>query len=67
MLERQAQDGWRKSSYSAITNHCVEVRLRDPIEVRDSKNRSGPILRFDPSEWTDFIGAIKEGAFDAGR
>jgi hypothetical protein len=68
MLLQQAQDDWRKSSFSAITNHCVEVRFTDAgVEVRDSKDRGGPSLRFDSDKWAEFIGAIQEGAFDASR
>jgi hypothetical protein len=32
--------------------------------VRDSKDRSGPVLAFDPDQWRAFIDGVKQGDFD---
>ena len=55
---------WRKSSYSGV-NGCVEVALvADESPVRDSKDRSGPTLRFTPEEWRAFLAGARDGEFD---
>jgi hypothetical protein len=36
----------------------------DAIQVRDSKNRTGPVLTFTRDEWRAFIGGTKDGEFD---
>jgi hypothetical protein len=55
---------WRKSSYSG-NNGCVEVGLAgDQVVVRDSKDRSGPALRFTPEEWRAFLAGARDGEFD---
>ncbi|MFE4455983.1 DUF397 domain-containing protein [Nocardia tengchongensis] len=48
---------WYKSSRSETSNQCVEVRHDpDATLVRDTKdNGTGPILRFAPEAWTDFV------------
>jgi hypothetical protein len=53
---------WRKSTASSGggNDQCLEVALRpDLVLVRDSKNTTGPILRFAPPTWTGFIGAVQ--------
>jgi Domain of unknown function (DUF397). len=50
---------------SASTGNCVEVAdLGLAIGVRDSKNPTGPALRFSRDEFTAFVDAVKDGAFD---
>jgi hypothetical protein len=56
---------WRKSSRSGNNGQCVEVRDRgDAIDVRDSKNPSGPALLFTAAEWDAFVSGVKAGEFD---
>ena len=40
---------WKKSSYSGSQANCVEVTVRDRIMVRDTKDRTGRVLRFTPA------------------
>jgi hypothetical protein len=50
---------WRTSTRSQANGACVEVCLnRLRVEVRDSKDRSGPVLSFTPRQWTTFIDAV---------
>jgi hypothetical protein len=57
---------WKKSSKSGTNGgQCVEVRRYDEaIQVRDSKDPTGPVLRFTRKEWAAFLGGAKEGEFD---
>ena len=54
---------WRKSSYSAGQGNCVEIADNFPgiVAVRDSKNPSGPVLRFGADTWQAFVSNIKAG------
>jgi hypothetical protein len=47
-------------------NRCVEVLdLPDGgRKVRDSKDPSGPVLRFTPAEWEAFRRGVLAGEFD---
>ncbi len=56
---------WKKSTASGTSGDCVELRTADGlVEVRDSKNPTGPILAFGPDAHRRFIAAIKAGEFD---
>jgi Domain of unknown function (DUF397) len=56
---------WRKSTRSGSNGQCVEVRTHDgAIQLRDSKNPTGPVLVFTPDEWRAFIDGAKQGEFD---
>ncbi len=57
---------WKKSSKSGTNGgQCVEVRRHEEtIQVRDSKDPHGAILRFTRHEWEAFIGGAKDGEFD---
>lgn len=53
---------WRKSSYSGNGGDCVEVGdVARVIIVRDTKDRSGPVLRFSPAVWRRFADQVKTG------
>jgi hypothetical protein len=51
---------WRKASYSASNGGCVEVAGHsDRVLVRDTQDRVGPVLRFDPAAWRVFAERVK--------
>lgn len=58
---------WRKSSYSAGQNNCVEIATADGwVGVRDSKlGEASPILTFTPAEWAAFTAGVRAGELDA--
>ena len=57
---------WIKSSLSYANGNCVEVAsLPDgEIGVRNSRDSTGPVLRFTSDEWHAFIGGVRNGEFD---
>ncbi len=57
---------WRKASYSNAGGNCVEVGDLDDggRAVRDSKDRTGPVLRFAAAEWAAFTAGVRGGEFD---
>ena len=57
---------WIKSSLSYAAGNCVEVAsLPDgEIGVRNSRDSTGPVLRFTSDEWHAFIGGVRKGEFD---
>ncbi|MBN1172309.1 MAG: DUF397 domain-containing protein [Micromonosporaceae bacterium] len=56
---------WYKSSRSGGDDNCVEVAIGDAgtIGVRDTKDRSGPILEFTSTAWTSLLTKIRGGGF----
>ncbi|SRR6266699_5466071 len=56
-----SEQAWVKSSYSGSEANCVEVAVRDRVIVRDTKDRTGTVLRFTPAAWRDFAGQVKAG------
>lgn len=53
---------WRKSTYSGNNGgSCVEVADNLPgiVLVRDSKDRDGGTLRFQPAAWQAFVDLAK--------
>lgn len=57
MLPEEGAPIWRKSSHSGGEGgNCVEVaRLAPEVGVRDSKDRTGAVLRFAPKAWAAFL------------
>jgi hypothetical protein len=55
---------WRKASYSASNGGgCVEVADHaNRVFVRDTTDRSGPVLRFSPAAWRSFADQVKTDA-----
>ncbi|MET8119673.1 DUF397 domain-containing protein [Micromonospora sp. NPDC005189] len=52
---------WRTSTRSSGNGNCVEVATPDgQAAVRDSKDRSGPVLTFGPSAWRAFVLGVGE-------
>lgn len=58
---------WIKSGYSKTTWNdfeCVEMRTVtadravSAVQVRDSKNKSGPQLAVSPNAWASFVAAL---------
>jgi hypothetical protein len=60
-MERVAGPRWRKSTYSGSNGGgCVEVADDShSVLVRDTQDRSGPVLRFGPGAWHRFTGQLK--------
>jgi hypothetical protein len=56
---------WRKSSYSGNGGQsCVEVASRDVVLVRDTSNRTGPVLAFSTAAWRRFADQVKRSLAD---
>jgi len=58
---------WRRSAHSGSTGgQCVEVAADGDglVRIRDSKDPSGPVLRFTAAEWTVFRRGVSDGEFD---
>jgi hypothetical protein len=60
---------WRKSSYSGNGGgECVEVGKADRVFVRDTQNRTGPVLTFSADAWKRFADQVKSSlATDSSR
>lgn len=57
---------WKKSSFSQVTGHCVEVAAVAPekiVAVRDSLNPQDAVLRFEPARWGSFLIGVRSGQF----
>jgi hypothetical protein len=56
---------WRKSTRSNGSGACVEARrISGSVQLRDTKDRSGPTLSFTVESWVAFIAAVRGGEFD---
>lgn len=55
---------WTKSTYSGANGGCVEwATLGSEIGVRDSKDKTGPVLTFSPTAWQTFVDATSRGDY----
>jgi hypothetical protein len=62
-MHDRTDNEWRTSSKSA-GGQCVEVKVTaDEVLVRDSKDRSGPVLAFEPEVFRAFIDDVKADGF----
>lgn len=60
-MERLASLRWRKSTYSGSNGGgCIEAADHDnQVLIRDTRDRSGPVLRFGPGAWRRFTNQVK--------
>jgi uncharacterized protein DUF397 len=59
---------WRKAKRSAGNGACVEVGpANGQIFIRDSKDQSGPVMRYPGVSWREFLADVKKGQFDLDR
>ncbi|MEU3017084.1 DUF397 domain-containing protein [Nocardiopsis sp. NPDC007018] len=60
MYQSQNDLTFRKSSYSATQNDCVEIAdLPNGAAVRDTKNRSAGHLTFASQEWAAMLSTAR--------
>jgi hypothetical protein len=54
------ESNWRTSSYSGPNGgECVEVAAAGAVLVRDTTDRSGPMLTFTADSWRAFTATIR--------
>jgi hypothetical protein len=59
------ETSWIKASASDSNGECVEMRQRDGmVEVRDSKDPHGPVLKFRADEFATWLDGARSGEFD---
>jgi hypothetical protein len=55
-----SESPWRKSTYSGGANStCVEVAAAPAVLVRDTADRSGPVLRISAAAWSSFLTILR--------
>lgn len=60
-----AKVAWTKSRRSATIPNCVEAAaFEGGIVVRNSNTPDAGGLTFSTSEWTAFLGGVRDGDFD---
>ncbi|MBV8542915.1 MAG: DUF397 domain-containing protein [Pseudonocardiales bacterium] len=51
--------GWRKSTYSAQADGCVEVDLTsEGVEIRHNKVIDSPVISFTGEQWSRWLGEV---------
>jgi hypothetical protein len=59
-MSNEVVSDWRVSTYTGGQGNCVEVGTSaTTIAVRDTKDREGPVLLFDPAAWRVFTQRLK--------
>jgi hypothetical protein len=53
---------WRRSRRSYGSGACLEAASGARIDVRDSKDPDGAVLRFAPAEWNAFVAGVRSGS-----
>jgi hypothetical protein len=62
---RSTDTPWIKATRSATQGECVEMRRHaGDVEVRDSKDPAGTVLRFTPSEFEAWLDGAKKAEFN---
>lgn len=65
--DRRAVAAWRKSSASADSHACVEIARREPfVLVRDSVDKSGPVVELTSAQWRGLLDRIRSGELGRG-
>ena len=65
MNTQQPDTPWTKATRSGTQGQCVEMRRRaGSVEVRDSKDPDGAVLRFTASEFAAWVGGAGRAEFD---
>jgi hypothetical protein len=55
-----SESPWRKSTYSGGANStCVEVAAASAVLVRDTTDRSGPVLGIPMAAWSAFLATLR--------
>ena len=55
---------WIKAAASMDSGNCVQMRRNaDMVEIRDSKDPNGPILRFTGAEFAAWLDGATRGEF----
>lgn len=57
---RSLAEAWIKSTNSGSQANC-EIMVRDRVLIRDTKDRTGRVLRFTPTAWREFAEQLKAG------
>ncbi len=64
-LAQRNRASFKKSSYSAGSNECVEAAvLTGETGVRDTKDASGSATWYGMKAWSAFVKAVKADDFD---
>jgi hypothetical protein len=59
---------WRTARRSAGNGACVEVApAGGQVLVRDSQNKTGPVVMYPGRSWRAFLSGVKDGQFGLDR